>query len=167
MKPDWDRLMAEFKDSHSTLIADVDCIGEGKSKCEEVGVQGYPTIKYGNPDDLQEYEGGRSFNDLKTFADGLGPQCGPANVDLCDDEKKKKITEYQALSAAEREAIIKEKEEGMITLEADFKTFVEGLQKQYQEENAKKDKAIEEIKSSGLGLLKSVHNYETKAKSEL
>jgi len=167
MKPDWDKLMEEFKDSQNVLIGDVDCIGAGKSKCEQVGTKGYPTIKHGDPDDLQDYKGGRSFEDLKTFAASLGPQCGPANLDLCDEGKKEKIAKFQALSAAEREAMIKAKEEAMSTLEVDFKTFVEGLNKQYQEENAKKDKAIEEVKSSGLGLLKSVHNYETKAKSEL
>lgn len=167
MKPDWDRLMEEFKDSHSVVIADVDCIGAGKSKCDEVGTKGYPTIKYGDPDDLQDYKGGRSFDELKTFAVTLGPQCGPANLDLCDEVKKKQIAEFMALSEAERESMIKDKEEVMSKLEEDFKTFLEGLNKQYQEETAKKDKAIEELKSSGLGLLKSVHNYDKKTKSEL
>lgn len=27
----------------------------------------------------KDYKGGRTFNDLSTFAKGLGPQCGPAN----------------------------------------------------------------------------------------
>jgi len=89
MKPDWDKLSAEFKDSQNILIADVDCTAGGKAKCDEVGIRGYPTIKYGDPNDLQDYKGGRSFDDLKTFALGLGPSCGPANLDLCDDTKKK------------------------------------------------------------------------------
>lgn len=29
------------------MIADVDCTAEGKSLCDEQGVQGFPTIKYG------------------------------------------------------------------------------------------------------------------------
>jgi len=168
MKPDWDKLMAEFKDSSSILIGDVDCTGAGKSKCDEVGVRGYPTIKYGDPDDLQDYKGGRSFADLKKFAEGLGPQCGPANLELCDEEKKKEIEKLKALPADEREAMIKEKEQKISTLESDFKAFVEGLNKQYQEESAKKDKGIEEIKAGGLGLLKSVQAYEKKkGKTEL
>lgn len=35
--------MAEFKDSKEVLIGDADCTAGGKSLCEEVGVQGYPT----------------------------------------------------------------------------------------------------------------------------
>merc|ERR1712211_202760 len=74
-----------------------------------VGVRGYPTIKYGDPDDLQDYKGGRSFADLKKFADGLGPQCGPANLDLCDDAKKNQIEEFSKLSMEEREKMISDK----------------------------------------------------------
>mmetsp|Transcript_22677 Transcript_22677/g.63004 ORF Transcript_22677/g.63004 Transcript_22677/m.63004 type:complete len:170 (-) Transcript_22677:155-664(-) len=169
MKPDWDKLMDEFQGSSTLLIADVDCTAAGKSKCEEVGVKGFPTIKYGDPDDLQDYKGGRTFTQLKEFADGLGPQCSPGNLDLCDEEKKKRIAEYQALSPQDRIAAIKEKEDGIAKLEADFKSFVEGLNKQYKTESEKKDKGIEEVKSSGLGLLKSVQSYMKKAggKTEL
>mmetsp|Transcript_12831 Transcript_12831/g.25996 ORF Transcript_12831/g.25996 Transcript_12831/m.25996 type:complete len:168 (-) Transcript_12831:585-1088(-) len=167
MKPDWDKLMAEHKDSSTLLVADVDCTAGGKAKCDEVGVRGYPTIKYGDPDDLQDYKGGRSLADLQKFAQGLGPQCSPANLDLCDDAKKQQIEEYTKLSQAERDALIQEKEASLEKLEADFKSFVEGLNKQYQAESEKKDKAVEAAKTSGLGLLKSVSSHLKKAKSEL
>merc|ERR1712066_694674 len=148
-------------------IYDVDCTAGGKSLCDGVGVRGYPTIKYGDPEDLQDYKGGRSFADLKKFAEGLGPQCGPANLDLCDAEKKKQIEEFQALSSAKREEMVKSKEAEITKLEADFKTFVDGLQKSYTAANEKKDKDVEAVKAAGLGLLKSVHAHEKKAKSEL
>merc|ERR1711953_252720 len=136
------------KGSSSVMIADVDCTAGGKSLCDEVGVRGYPTIKHGDPSDLQDYKGGRDFAALKKFADGLGPTCSPSNLDLCDAAKKASIEEFTKLGS-------------------DFKTFVEGLQKQYQDANEKKDKDIEAIKSSGLGLLKAVHAHEKKAKAEL
>merc|ERR1711976_547557 len=101
------------------------------------------------------------------MGDGLGPTCSPANLDLCDDDKKAKIEEFKKLGSAKRDEMIKEKEAESAKLEADFKTFVEGLQKQYKEESDKKDKAIEDIKNSGLGLLKAVHAHEKKAKAEL
>merc|ERR1712226_1739942 len=159
--------MAEFKDSSTALIADVDCTTGGKSLCEQVGVHGYPTIKYGDPNDLQDYKGGRDFAALKKFAEGLGPTCGPANIDLCDDEKKAKIEEFKKLGAEKRDEMIKEKEAESAKLESDFKAFVEGLQKSYKEESDKKDKAVEDIKNSGLGLLKAVNAHEKKAKQEL
>jgi len=167
MKPDWDKLSAEFKDSASVLVGDADCTAGGKSLCDMIGVRGYPTIKHGDPSDLQDYKGGRDFAALKKFTEGLGPSCGPANLDLCDDAKKKQIEEFTTLGAAKRETQIKEKEEEMKTLESDFKTFVDGLQKSYQAASDKKDKDIETLKNSGLGLLKSVHAHEKKAKSEL
>lgn len=167
MKPDWDKLMAEFKDSQTILIGDVDCTAAGKEKCNEVGVRGYPTIKYGDPDDLQDYKGGRKLADLQKFAGELGPQCGPANLDICDADKKAKIEEFQKLSADAREKLITEKESEMEKAETDFKAFVEGLQKNYQDASDKKDKAVEAIKAGGLGLIKSVHAFEKKQKSEL
>jgi len=91
--------MAKYEGSDSRLIADVDCTTEGQSLCEKTGVQGYPTIKYGDPGDLKDYEGGRSYEDLEKFAEeNLGPTCGPANLDLCDEKKKKKVEEYMAMS---------------------------------------------------------------------
>merc|ERR1712048_797979 len=161
------KLIAAFKDSSSVLIADVDCTAGGKSLCDEVGVRGYPTIKHGDPSDLQDYKGGRDFAALKKFADGLGPTCSPSNLDLCDDAKKAGIEEFTKMGAAKREETIKEKEAESAKLEADFKTFVEGLQKQYKDASDKKDEDIEAIKSSGLGLLKAVHAHEKKAKAEL
>jgi hypothetical protein len=168
MKPAWDKLMAEFKDSKTALVADVDCTAGGKALCDEVGVKGYPSIKYGDPNNLEDYKGGRSFEDLKKFAEAnLGPTCGPGNLDLCDDDKKAQIQKFQAMSPAELEAAIAEKSVALEKLETDFKAFVEGLQKQYSEANEKKDKDIEELKNSGLGLMKSVAAHSKTAKAEL
>merc|ERR1719479_657963 len=75
MKPAWDRLMKDFKDSKTALVADVDCTTEGKPLCDSNGVKGFPTIKYGDPNNLEKYEGGRDYDSLKEFADeNLG--CG-------------------------------------------------------------------------------------------
>jgi len=167
MKPDWDKLMAEFKGSADRLIADVDCTTGGKSLCDSVGVRGYPSIKYGDPNDLQDYKGGRSFADLKKFAEGLGPQCGPANIDLCDADKKAQIAAFQALSAKERETQIADKEKELAKIDGDFKRFVDGLQAQYKEASDKKEKDSEAIKSGGLGILKAVHAFEKNKKAEL
>eukprot|EP01084_Bolivina_argentea_P233662 393491_1 len=106
MKPDWDKLMASYEGHASTLIADVDCTTGGKELCNDVGVRGYPSIKYGDPSDLQDYKGGRDLAALQKFAEGLGPQCSPANLELCDDGKKKQIEEFQALGKEKREEMI-------------------------------------------------------------
>ena len=65
MKPDWDKLMEAFADSTTQLVADVDCTAAGKPLCDANGVRGYPTIKWGDPDALQEYQGGRDYAALE------------------------------------------------------------------------------------------------------
>jgi hypothetical protein len=168
MKPDWDKLMAEFKDSKTALVADVDCTAGGQSLCNEIGVRGYPSIKYGDPSSLEDYKGGRDFDALKKFAEeNLGPTCGPANLDLCDADKKAQIEKFQKMSDADLEKAIKEKTDEGEKLEKDFKTFVDGLQKQYSEASEKKEKDVAAVKDSGLGLMKSVAAHQKAAKSEL
>jgi len=168
MKPAWDKLMEEFKDSKTALVADVDCTAGGKDLCSDVGVRGYPTIKQGDPNNLEDYKGGRDFDSLKKFAEeNLGPTCGPANLDLCDDAKKAEIEKFSKISASDLEATIKEKTEAMEKLETDFKEYIEGLQKQYTEANEKKDKDVAAMKDSGLGLMKAVAAHSKAAKSEL
>jgi len=163
MKPDWDKLTSAFADSKDLLVADVDCTtAGGKPLCNDLGVRGYPSIKYGAAGDLQDYKGSRGFADLKKFADGLGPQCGPANMDLCPEDKKKEILAFQAMSAEERATLVKEKQDKSEALESEHKAFVDNLQKRYAEANEKKDADLSQVRASGLGLLKAVHAAEKK-----
>lgn len=106
MQPDWDRLMGEFKDSPTFLIADMDCTADGKDLCEKHGVQGFPTLKYGDPSELKDYSGGRKYEDLHKFAsENLGPTCGPGeNIGLCDAETRKNIEGYAAMSVEKLKA---------------------------------------------------------------
>jgi len=138
-------------------VVDVDCTAGGKSLCEQHGVRGYPTIKYGDPDDLQDYKGGRTLKDLQKFAsENLKPVCSPANIDLCDADKKKQIEELQALSADELDAKIKAEEKKQKDAEKTFEEEVDKLQKKYQSLQKEKEETLEAIKASGLGLMKSV-----------
>jgi hypothetical protein len=163
MKPAWDKLM-EGDYGASALVGDVDCTAAGKPLCDSNGVKGFPTIKWGDPSALEDYKGGRDFDALDKFAsENLKPVCSPANIDLCDDTKKAEIEKFQAMSADELAAAIKGKEEENETAESDFKKFVEGLQKQYEEAMKKKDDAIAAVKASGLGLMKAVKAHAAKA----
>lgn len=162
MKPAWDKLIAEFKDSKTTLVADVDCTAAGQPLCETHGVRGYPTIKYGDPAGLEDYKGGRDFDSLQKFAKDLKPSCSPANIDLCDDTQKAEITKVQALSESEIDEKIKAKEKEISDAEANFKAEVEKLQKKYEELSKTKEDAIKAVKDSGLGMMKSVKAHMAK-----
>lgn len=156
MKPTWDKLIAKFADNPSVLVADVDCTAGGEALCQEMGVEGYPTIKHGDPADLQDYEGGRDEAELVEFADTLGPSCSVANIELCDEAKKALIEKYQKMPADKLKEFIVGKEAEMKKIDSDFDTFVEGLQASYEEAEKKKKTDTAAIKDSGLGMAKSV-----------
>merc|ERR1711977_690883 len=115
----------------------------GKPLCEEHGVQGFPTIKWGDPSALETYEGGRDYDALKKFAkDNLKPMCSPANIDLCDDEEKK--------------AQIKAAEDT-------FTEEVKKLQDHYGQLQKDKDETVANVKKSGLGLMQAVQAHAAKS----
>merc|ERR1719511_522971 len=133
-----------YKGDSSALIADVDCTAAGKDLCEEVGVQGFPTIKYGDPNNLEDYEGGRDLEALQQHAkEKLGPSCGPKNLDLCDAEKKKQLDEFVAMPEEDLATKIKEQEAEMAKAESDLEELLKGLQAQYEEGMKKKDEKKE------------------------
>merc|ERR1712084_157682 len=115
------------------LVAEVDCTTDGKALCDANGVKGFPTLKYGDPTALDDYQGGRSFSDLSKFAkDNLKPICSPSKMELCDDDKKKEIETLMALSEADIKAKIVVEEKKLDEAEEEFKAEVEKLQQKYQ-----------------------------------
>jgi len=149
--------MAEYKGSASALVADVDCTAGGKSLCETHGIRGYPTIKWGDPSAMEDYQGGRSLSDLQSFAsENLKPICSPSNLDLCDAEKKAEIEKYQAMSDADLEAAIKEKKAEIEKAEETFNTGLKELQNTYEKLQKDKEEGIKAVKTSGLGLMQAV-----------
>merc|ERR1712194_21464 len=130
-------------------------MGAGKDLCSQVGVRGYPTIKFGDPNNLEDYKGGRDLDALKEFAASkLGPSCGPANMDLCDAAAKKQMEEFMAMSEADLNTAIAQ-------------AFLKSLQASYEEATKKKDATQKDIKESGMGLMKSVLAHRRSEKNEL
>jgi len=168
MKPAWDKLMKKYDGHASALVGDVDCTAEGKPLCEEHGVQGFPTIKWGDPSALEDYEGGRDLSDLETFAsENLKPMCSPKNLDLCDAAKKSQIEGYMKMSAADLEAEIEKKEAEAKEAEETFDAEVQKLQEKYEALEKEKTEKQAEIKNSGLGLMKAVKASKGDSSEEL
>lgn len=157
IKPDWDKLITDFEGSATKLIADVDCTAGGEPLCNDLGIQGFPTLKWGDVSDLQDYNGGRSYEDLKKFADeSLGPLCSIKNIDLCDDEKKAQIAKYQDMTLEALQEEVKKEEEKIAEAEATFEAEVEKLQAKYESISKDKEDVLAGIASAGMGLMKSV-----------
>jgi len=167
MKPAWDKLMKNYNKGDrlkTSLIADVDCTEAGKPLCEQVGVKGFPTIKWGDASNLEDYEGGRDYDALKKFAkENLKPMCSPANLDLCEEDKKKEIAEIQAMPAEDLAAKIEAKQATIKEAETTFDEAVKKLQADYEQMQKDKDSAIAEIKQSGLGLMQAVQSHAKKS----
>jgi hypothetical protein len=164
MAPDWEKLAEVFDGDKVGLVADVDCTAEGKPLCDAHGIKGFPTLKYGDPNSLEDYQGQRSYSDLEKFAkENLKPVCSPANLDLCEAAKKKQIEQYLKLDDKTLDSKIAAEEAKLTKAEEDFKTAVEKLQADYQKLTEDKDKQLAEVKEAGLGLLKSVKAFKSKA----
>jgi hypothetical protein len=156
MKPDWDTLMKEYEGNSKILVGDVDCTAAGKPLCDSNGVKGFPTIKHGDPANLDDYQGGRDLAALKKFAGELKPICSPSNMDLCDDDQKAEIAKVQALSPAELDAFIAEQDKKAADAESTFSSELEKLQASYKKLQEAKEAALAEVKASNVGLYKSV-----------
>jgi len=168
MKPDWDKLMDEFKDNPKILVGDVDCTADGKPLCDSAGVKGFPTLKHGDPSNLEDYQGGRDFSSLQKFAKEFKPVCSPTNIDLCDDDKKAEIKKFQDMPTSELDALIEAEEKKLEDAEEEFKAAVQELQDKYQSLSTEKDEKTEAVKAAGLGLMKAVKASAGKeAKDEL
>lgn len=168
MKPAWDELMDDYKTSDSILVADVDCIGDGKALCEQVGVKGFPTIKWGDPAALEDYQGGRDLKTLQNFAKELKPICNVETLEHCDDNQKELLGTIKAHSINEIESKIKEHDDAKADIEKKFREGVQGLQKQYEEMSNEKETSLTDLsKELNIGLYRGVLASKKSAKSEL
>jgi len=113
MKPDWDKLGKQFKNSDSVLIVDVDCTADGQGTCQKMGVSGYPTIKYfvGGDKKGKDYQGGRDFASLQGFAESKlnKPVCNAATKKGCAANELSFIEKHEGKTPEEIKAVVDEK----------------------------------------------------------
>jgi len=169
MKPAWDKLGNEYKNSKSVIIGDVDCTVE-KTLCQKYEVRGYPTIKYYTGSTAptgDDYKGGRDYDALSLWAkENLGPTCGAENLDLCSDEQKAVLEAKMKLTTAELDAEIDAAEAEIKAAESELEELLKSLQSQYEAGQKKKEDANARL-SPVLGLLRSVKRAAPGGKSEL
>lgn len=168
MKPAWDTLMTEYEGSENVLVADVDCIGSGKELCTKVGVEGFPTIKHGDPGNLEDYKGGRDADSLKKFASELKPSCNVVSMEHCDEDQISTINEFKEKTEDELQEMIDNDEKERTDAEKLFQDEVQKLQVRYKELSEAKEKSIAEAAGKyKVGMVKGVLNEKKKSKEEL
>merc|ERR1711862_955286 len=111
------------------------------------GVQGYPTVTYGDPSALEDYAGAREYEELAKFAkENLKPMCSPVSLENCTEEEKTEIAKFDKLSVEELTAAI-----------AEFEAEVDKLQTKYDQLSSDVETKTENLKKEkGLKFLKTV-----------
>ena len=158
--------MAKEWDGHEyVLVAEVNCNdveeGGGRELCHDVGVTGYPTLKYGDPtndyENLDDYEGGRRFEDMHTFTkENLKAPCSPKNPEQCSDETKQLFDEYTKMPLESLDKRLTELENKLNVSKDEFIDHVAKMKETYNTMNEEKNTKLETIKKSGLSFLKSI-----------
>lgn len=169
MADDWIQLgesMAEEKPD--LLIAEIDCTAEeSESLCEDHGIEGFPTLKYGDPSFLDSYDGAREYDEMYSFATtGLKASCSPKNIDSCSDEEKETLEKILAMSIEDLEADIQAYDDVMEKEEEEFESSTEVLEEEYMAMMEESNKAKSEAKAaSNYDILKSVQALKSSAAS--
>lgn len=149
--------MADYSSSSTVLIADVDCIGSGKDLCTKHGVQGFPTLKFGDPSNLEDYKGGRDAAILKSFASELKPSCNVVSLENCDSSTIELIVELKEKKKNELEELVVNEEKERQKVEKTFEDNVNELQSQYKDLTDGKQAKLKEIeKEYHIGIVQSI-----------
>ena len=113
----------------------VDCTKEENDKlCRNNGVEGFPTLKYGDPEFLEVYEGSREFEEMYSFATtSLQVACSPKHLDACNDDDKAVLEEMLKMSYEDLKKVIDDFDAKVNQMEETFDNDTEGLEAEYME----------------------------------
>mmetsp|Transcript_53578 Transcript_53578/g.96243 ORF Transcript_53578/g.96243 Transcript_53578/m.96243 type:complete len:585 (-) Transcript_53578:39-1793(-) len=148
IKPAWDRLMLDFKDSTTAVVAEVDCTANGKSLCTANGVKGYPSLMWGKAaDPLKPYNGQRSYEDFRRFAqDNLGESCGPGLLALCDEKRRALLEKFMRIPPEKLDERIGIADQQIKRAEYNWKLIEHNVSLEMQASEEKKRKKITSIR---------------------
>nr|ACU45220.1 protein disulfide isomerase-like [Karlodinium veneficum] len=158
MRLSWEKLAEAFRDDAKLLIADVNCTGAGKELCDDMGVYSYPTMLYGDWHDLVDYEGGRSYEILKEFADALGPPCSPAAVQHCNQQTRSLIANYTEMGLPILEEFILQKEAAIEQADAEYKVSLQQLEQAHNDLMSRKRAALDKLADFKFRAMKAVRD---------
>lgn len=165
MTPEFAEFAEKWHDHPVGFVGKVDCTTTtGKILCDEHGIRGYPSLLWGDPAHLQNYEGQHMRAEYEKFADKhlVKRMCNAANMDLCDKETREKIESFVAMDESELDALIQEEEDKLIDIEKTYSDSVAKLQARYTKLLGEKDDKVEKVRQAGLATLRSVRAFKEK-----
>jgi len=160
LEPKFAKLIAKYDGNPTVTVADVDCEGKGQALCEEQKVTGYPSVRWGSADMLEEYEGEHEEEPMMKFAEeNMKPVCNPENLEPCDPDKRKVFEKYMKMNDKDLDKVIAEFEKLHKEAEDAFDDSVQEQQEHFEELEKKKAEEQEKIKESGLSMMKAVRTH--------
>jgi len=162
MQEDWEELAKDYEGDENILIAEVDCTMDGgKELCDDLGAEGFPTIKYGDPYELNDYYEERDYKNLSSWAQKtLKPRCSYEKQEFCTEKQKPMVREIAAMTWDELESRLDEIETILEKEETRFKEEEAELQKQLDSLDEEFKKKKKEIEQDGLfKLMKQTRDY--------
>ncbi|CAB9521339.1 Protein disulfide isomerase [Seminavis robusta] len=177
MAEDWALLADEVDDEDDVLIGKIDCTKEhSRNLCLQFGVTSYPTLKYGDIINLQDYQGARDLDEFREVVEDdlmAGPLCSVSNPQLCEFSKRQSIEDLIHMGLPKLNQEIERVEKTTARLEGEKDKFVNNLRDKYSKGNAEKEKNKKELQQ-GLDLMKAClvlkkthHQQQKPAKDEL
>lgn len=153
----WNELAEYYQQSGNDdiLIGSVDCTDSphGKTLCLKFKLSGLPTLLYGPTSYdgayLEEYGGGKSFNELKSFAlKELVPKCLPGTLDACTPEQSIQMEKYINMSYKELSQEIEMSEFQLKVARETFKEKKDELQKYHDKMLIEKEMNVTKCKNA-------------------
>jgi len=131
---DWEKLASDWDNDPIVIVGEVDCDnGDNKPLCDGADVKGYPTLKWGDSSELQDYSGDFDYESFSTFAAAhLKPMCSLSRLDLCSEEKKASITKFQDMSVDELVEMIRATNDAVLDTENEMDEKLDDIQDLYE-----------------------------------
>jgi hypothetical protein len=103
MAPDFERVAIEWKADEIGLVAEVNCDGVNSEYiCDDFEISALPSILYGDVDNLQVYEGERTYEAMSAFAKEHVSHlsCSIKHLEFCSEEERERLVELQNQKAS-------------------------------------------------------------------
>lgn len=162
----WEKMAAGWVSHEQGLVGEIDCTVEEKF-CASFGIDGLPTLLYGEPSlkglYLEEYlPSDKTYEALSQFANEKlsKPMCSPGNLNPCDSETRQQIEMYIKMSSDELDDAIKQKEQAIKDAEKEFKAAFDEMQKAYDKLGADKQMLEASVKGR-VKMIKAVQEFRT------
>lgn len=167
----WNELAEYYQQTgeQDVLIGSVDCTDSphGKNLCMRFKLTGLPSLLYGPTSYdgvyLEEYGGGKSFEELKSFASKeLVQKCLPGSLDACTPEDRTEMERYLSMSYSELNELIESADMKLREAKDTFNDKKNELQKLHDKQLIEKEMGITNSKT----IIKMIEEVREKVKAE-